>query len=282
MTRIIVYHPYNYNRINGNFFYNEEISQYFSDNGYTCLILNHSGIDRNSLKERYLFFNDECSELTANDCLVIPYYGVRFALQNVDLLSKILVISSSNISQIFDVLSNSERIEFLRNKKKFALLYQKNFEPDKNIIDKFGACIDIQRGFYFKHYVAKDKFASNKYLLYTSNCNQMNRYFYHHREVEKICREYCNDNKIKYDIIDSKFNTMNPANFYDGLLYVRYKDYMPRLPYEFWFYDKPVIFFDISDGIKNMHLGNIPLLEKINLHDKIKDIKVSVSIDEIL
>ena len=30
---------------------------------------------------------------------------------------------------------------------------------------------------------------------------------------------------------------------------MRKKDYMPRLPYEFWYYDKPVMFFDLSDGL---------------------------------
>lgn len=49
-----------------------------------------------------------------------------------------------------------------------------------------------------------------------------------------------------------------PEFIYKGLIYNRYHDYIPRLPFEFWNNNKPVYFTDISDGLYRM-LPNIPL-----------------------
>ena len=57
---------------------------------------------------------------------------------------------------------------------------------------------------------------------------------------------FCHEHNIVYT---SKYST-NPAQKYKGLIYFRYHDYMPRLPYEFWYYNKDVKLLKISDGLQ--------------------------------
>ena len=55
---------------------------------------------------------------------------------------------------------------------------------------------------------------------------------------------------MDYDI-DVK-GIYDPWNEYKGLIYVRNKDYSPRMPFEFGYAGKETICFDLSNGLRTL------------------------------
>ena len=122
------------------------------------------------------------------------------------------------------------------------LLSEQGFETPFIEISKL-PIIPIIRGLYF------DNFKT----LPSNN----NVYFFHdikHPSIN-VYDKYSYDRAIQYlDDLQLEYKcsgeSINPSAEYEGLIYFRFHDYMPRLPYEFWYYNKEVILLEISDGLK--------------------------------
>lgn len=253
MQRIVIYQPNC--PITGNFFYLEEIAQYVMDIGLSVVVLNHSGVNRNNLLDRYARNALEMCCFEKDDVVITSHQGIAFLLKNIDKIDKIFIINSANTHLLYtnNTLNSKHVSKLLQNKNKFYLCYQSNFETESINFELFrDRTIKIKRGFYFNNYITRQPNTNNSaYLLY-SNYPGNAIDIYSDTMAITAAKDYCCHSNIEYDVIDGNFSNYNPAATYSGLLYVRKKDYMPRLPYEFWHYNKPVIFFDVSDGIRNM------------------------------
>lgn len=139
--------------------------------------------------------------------------------------------------------------------------------------------IDIIRGFYFNHYL--DGIESNDtWLIHNSyDDNTENRYDTQlvsnaEKLLESLGEKYIHitDTEVDYSVYNDVNSAIdwNPANTYKGTVYIRHNDYMPRLPYEFWHYNKPVIFLAISDGIEKAFGNSIELQKKIIMKDTLE------------
>lgn len=249
--------------INGNTFYLEEFAQYifdkFADNVF---VYNLSALDREKLYDRYDFIVKSTNTINTGD-IIISSFHILNNLDNemINKVDKIFIMESANTFDMVNCIKHAKIFNAIKNRKKFYLLTQPEFTKVINSAIFEDRIININRGFYFNHYIHSNNNDNvDNWLLYT---NDTANYIY---KKDIICDtiKYCNANKLKY--IDSKkiVNNYNPANTYKGLLYLRQKDFMPRLPYEFWFYNKPVIFFDISDGLLRVfNETEIPLYTEI-------------------
>lgn len=279
MQRIVIYQPNC--QITGNFFYLEEIAQYIMDIGLNVAVLNHSSIDRNNLSVRYTRNAPGTCCFEKGDVVITSHQGIAFLLKNVDKIDRIFIINSANTHLLYinNTLNSKYVSKLLRNKNKFYLCYQSDFETDSINFELFrNRTVKIKRGFYFNNYVCQPSIDNSKYLIYHNYPGNAID-IYSDNEVADEAKNYCQHNGIEYDIIESMFSSYNPAAIYRGLLYVRKKDYMPRLPYEFWYYNKPVIFFDISDGIKNMGI-DVELKKQVIID--ITDSKYHINLDNLL
>lgn len=278
MHRIIIYQPNC--PITGNFFYLEEIAQYIMDIGFSVTVLNHSNVDRNDLSNRYSRNVPGACCFEKGDVVITSHQGIAFLLKNIDKIDRIFIINSANTHLLYanNTLNSKHVSKLLRNKNKFYLCYQSNFETESINFELFrNRLVNIKRGFYFNNYICQSS-NNNRYLLYSNHPGSVID-IYSDSEAITEAKDYCYRNDMCYDIIDSKFSSYNPAAIYSGLLYVRKKDYMPRLPYEFWHYNKPVIFFNISDGIRNMEI-DIELRKQIVID--ITDSKYQMNLDNLL
>lgn len=279
MQRIVIYQPNC--PITGNFFYLEEIAQYIMDIDLNVAVLNHSNIDRNNLSARYTKNAPGTSCFEKGDVVITSHQGIAFLLKNIDKIDRIFIINSANTHLLYtnNTLNSRYVSKLLCNKNKFYLCYQSNFESESINFELFrNRTVKIKRGFYFSNYICQQDAYNNRYLLY-SNYPGSAIDIYSNSIVIDEAKDYCQHNDIEYDIIENMFSNYNPAATYSGLLYVRKKDYMPRLPYEFWHYNKPVIFFDISDGIRNMEID--VELKKPMIID-ITDSKYQINLDNLL
>lgn len=243
--RIVIIHPFfSAKNIDGNFFYLEEIAQYIFDTiNKNIFILNNSSINRKDLYERYNFIINETKEINNKDIIICSMHSIPFVLENINKIDKIFIVESANTVNINTYFKQSILFNMFKYRNKFYLLSQKEFSKINTSLFFENRIINIIRGFYFKYYKISNK-QSNEWLLY----NNITDTDIQDNSTINITKEYCVKNNITY-INSSDIVNLNPANYYYGLLYVRKKDFMPRIPYEFWFYNKPVIFFDISSGL---------------------------------
>lgn len=262
MSRIVLIQYWN-KCITGNVFYIEELAQYLEQiYNLDVYVYNVSKLyDRNLLLERYKYIVKETYHIQDNDIIysTMSAFCELIKLQpiNINKLNKIYIINNLNIL-------NTIRMNlkyFLSMTDKFYLmvdpLYYNGSEKFSLFKDRI---IHYQRGIYFKNYIER-KQITNTYIVYYSYAHQfeydLNLY------LNKI-DTYCQINNIEYMIgQDTDFQSYNIANIYGGLLYCRKKDYMPRIPYEFWYYNKPVVFFEHSEGIETRLQCSLPLEQKI-------------------
>lgn len=276
-SRIIVYHPYN-SKLCGNIFYLEEIAQYLQTKFDNVYVINNSIIDRSCLLSRYTKLTPEVYSFEKDDYVICSYYAIDDLIKYVDNLAKIFVICSADTHLI---LKSRYVLKLLANNKKIYLCYQHGFETEALKLGIFkNKTLTIVRGFYFENYV-NECINNEKYLIYSNKLDNINKYKYYTKDAYKKCIDYCINNNIKHDEIDNNFISYNPASEYVGLLYIRFKDYMPRLPYEFWYYNKPVVFLDISDGLKNMNIDIKPDIPIIN-NDCLKLNRLNINLDSVV
>ena len=276
-SRIIVYHPYN-SKLCGNIFYLEEIAQYLQTKFDNVYVINNSIIDRSCLVSRYTKLTPETYSFEKDDYVICSYYAIDDLIKYIDNLAKIFIICSADTHLM---LKSRYILKLLANNKKIYLCYQHGFETEALNLSIFkNRTLSIVRGFYFENYVNKC-INNEKYLIYSNKLNNINKYKYYTKDNYKKCIDYCMSNNIEYNEVDNNFISYNPASEYVGLLYIRFKDYMPRLPYEFWYYNKPVIFLDISDGLKNMNIDIKPDIPIIN-DDCLKLNRLNINLDSVV
>ena len=216
MNHRIVIIQYFLNNINGNIFYLEELAQHLEDIynlDVYVLNLNKNQFDRKKLLVRYNSIVKETETILYGDIVISTVHALKYIINNIDKIYKVFIMNSANAYKIFINYNITNNNIF---KSKIYLLHEYPFTNKMEKIGIFKKVLSIKRGFYFDRYIKSSK-SNNKFLIYS--------------------------NKFDYKIY-------NYDSMISGLLYIRFKDFMPRLPYEFWYENKPVVFFDISDGIK--------------------------------
>lgn len=114
--------------------------------------------------------------------------------------------------------------------------------------------IKVDRGVYYKQWKEKAEVS-----------NSLKRFWFHYtrpdnyggREQEHIL------DRVPENIPYKSTRIYNPEHAYKGLLYTRYYDYMPRLPFEFWHAGKPVYFADVSSGMMRLLNRVIPFHQEL-------------------
>lgn len=272
----------------GLFFYIEEMAQWLEDNtDYEVYTLVSDDFQKHLceiiLSDRYTKYsrvitNNEFMENEDNFYVICNNYShetlfkkaknnkIKYKMASPQ-CKGLYIIYSANTFKYFEdnmALFKSVIPLFIKTRS----LYNNNFRYTPSLIQG----IEIVRGFYFNHYKPIEKCLHHvdKYFMYIAFDDKKNI----RADYKKLNKKYkvsIYDNK--YDVKTEDINkdwddkwleslilsrTNNPAIEYEGLIYNRYKDYMPRQPFEFWHYNKPVIFNDLSDGLLNI-VGKLPL-----------------------
>lgn len=273
--RIVIIQYWSY-YLSGNVFYLEELAQYLEKEYnldvyvYNVCKLN----DRKLLLERYNCIVKETDFLYNDDIIFTTVNGLIDAMQtNHNLLKKvykIIVISNASIMSKFKKYIKLFFTKFLKYSYKFYLLIDPLYYNGSEKLKLFeNRVIHYTRGFYFNRY-SNECTIDNRYLLYYTKVEDydIQPYF---NEIEK----YCYNNKLQYLYgNEDNFKSYNAASIYAGLFYTRTVDYTPRFPYEFWYYSKPVVFFNRSDGLlKRYSELELPLKRPI-IHTNIFELKM--------
>lgn len=165
-----------------------------------------------------------------------------------NLINRIPKIYLLNADGIFTLFKNYIMMDWklcLKYKRivnKIYLLHELGFEND--FYFKSGLKIaPIVRGLYFNNFKITNIISENKYFMFTVKHSTITT---HSDDDVLYAKKYCISNSLQYD----EFYVNNPAEIYKGLIYFRFHDYMPRLPYEFWYYNKEVKILKLSDGLE--------------------------------
>lgn len=236
--------------LRGTYFYAEELAQYWYDQidekVEVCLTRSGISIDEryNWVAPRYNPNEPECDVLIVNWVHYIEEIDHRLF----ESAHYVLFVNSANLDSFITkcYTSSLELMDSIR--KKSYLLLEPGFETRTINFSIFkDRVIPIHRGFYFKHYSShQDPQTPNWYLYSNDYITQEKETHVSNRKVI-IAKNYCKQHSIPY--VHDQYESSNPGNYYSGMLYTRFMDYMPRLPYEFWYYKKPVVLCDISDGL---------------------------------
>jgi len=207
--------------------------------------------NRNIVHSRYTYNFDTILELNVKvDKLFVSMNSLLYLLQSnmyqyiLDNVKQIYLLNADGILELFKhniKQDNTLMKKYKKISKKMCLLHEPGFENDF-----YKKCnlkvIPIVRGLYFK-YFKKFINVSDKYFMFTV----LHKTIYTHtKEDLQKAQKYCLEQNIEY----TTEHCINPASQYKGLIYFRYHDYMPRLPYEFWYYNKDVRLVQISDGLQ--------------------------------
>lgn len=233
----------------GSFFYMEELGQYLFDNGVDVYKYTPDG-DEVLLDTRYTFQIPKYSKtkLEAGTTLIVTGASFPLLLRSykqwlLDAERVLILNTSSTFASLREAQADLSTMK--KTREKCYLLFEPQFETTslKSCWFEGNRLIPISRGFYFKYYV-KPKDDNNVWYLYQNNYAGVFAY-----DEDKQRALNCMADE-KYNVAVDVYDSLNPANKYSGLIYVRHIDYMPRLPFEFWHYEKPVRCFAISDGLK--------------------------------
>lgn len=208
--------------------------------------------NRKIVHDRYTYTFDTITSLDGIyvDKLFVSMNSLLYLLQsnmydsilhNVD---KIYLLNADGILELLKNTIFSNMLLLYKYKciaKKLYLLHEYGFENDFYNQSNLKV-IPIIRGLYFNNFKSYD-IDTNAYFMFTV---QHNTIYTHTEEDTKQAQVYCVENNISYTTTHS----INPALEYTGLIYFRYHDYMPRLPYEFWYYNKDVRLVKVSDGLQ--------------------------------
>ena len=243
--------------ISGVYYYMIEMMQFLKDKyniqNIKEFIDPQTETNRNIVHSRYTYSFDTINTLnlsnidilflSMNSLLTILskdvlYYNVLYNIPKICLLNAdgILELLYNECKKSLKIYSRYNKI-----KTKIYLLHEYGFEND--FYQKCGLkIISIVRGLYFKYFKKMDiKYI--KYFMFT----RLHDTIYTHTEKDlQKAHQYCLEQNIEY----TTEHCINPASQYKGLIYFRYHDYMPRLPYEFWYYNKDVRLVQISDGLQ--------------------------------
>lgn len=255
--------PNNILDITGEVFYLEELAQCFEFQEYikNCFVYNVSTNSRKILKDRYINISKETKKIYNNDIIFSDVSNLDLLITMVpnvlDLCKFVLVINTNKTYRALASFMANHHKNILNNRQKFYLLLEQKFETKSKdhmlFKNKF---IYYMRGFYFENYkydILQDEVS--KELWFLSNKIEKDEYIKEDtmQSVERFCRLY------NYTYTDERI-TYNPIQKYAGLFYIKSKNFMSRLPFEFWNHKKPVIFFDRSTSLlKKYEETELPL-----------------------
>lgn len=208
--------------------------------------------NRNIVHSRYTYTFDTITSIDAHvDKLFVSMNSLLYLLQsklydsvlhNVD---KIYLLNANGILELLKntiVSSNTPVLSRYKHiTKKMYLLHEPGFENDFYIQSNLKT-IPIIRGLYFNNFKEYDIHTDMYFMFIVNHITTIS----HTEEDMQKAQTYCIENNITY----TTAHTINPAQEYKGLIYFRYHDYMPRLPYEFWYYNKDVKLLKVSDGLQ--------------------------------
>jgi len=154
---------------------------------------------------------------------------------------KVFLLASDSMNRIYDMIvatSNNARIlyEIL---SKTTVITDRQVSHTLQMLDLPQVLVD--RGIYYASWKKSNNCLSNLWFYY-KRADRLGGL----EKSELVVPEYI------------KFTTerrARPEFVYAGLVYNRYHDYMPRLPFEFWYNGKSVYLADISDGLQRMLRG---------------------------
>jgi len=249
---VLFYHffqnPQQHIPMTGSFFYMEELGQYLYDLGIDTKRYIPDG-DELRLDTRYTFRIPSITktEFEAGTTLLVS--GASFPLlvrsykEWLNKAQNILIFNTA----FTHVALREAQVDLTTMQKirhKCYLLYEPGFETTamKSCWFEDQRLLPIKRGFYFKHYVLKEN-TSTIWYLYQNNYAGV----FATEDKKQETLQLLHENKI--DVAVDVYDSLNPANKYAGLVYIRKTDFMPRLPFEFWHYEKPVRCFALSDGL---------------------------------
>lgn len=207
--------------------------------------------NRNIVRSRYTHTFDMIETLDMKvEKLFVSMNSLLYLLQSdlyqcvLNNVKQIYLLNADGILELFQLYikqDNTLMKKYKKISKKIFLLHEIGFENDFSKKCHLHI-IPIIRGLYFKYF--------------KNSCNIFDKYFmfdvlhktiYTHTEKDlQKAHQYCLEQNIEY----TTEHCINPASQYKGLIYFRYHDYMPRLPYEFWYYNKDVRLVQISDGLQ--------------------------------
>jgi len=199
---------------------------------------------------KYTFLFPEMTSIEKNDIFFTTVNLFTYLLENnPSVLINAKVIYIINAFKTFEVLKKwfkkNQHALLLLSKlfSKIFLLSEEGFENSLLNVRWFhNEVINIKRGIYTNYWKQHANTRVDSYYVYRRyDIGEME-----HSETWPKAKQWLVDNHKRY--LTGRFST--PEHVCSGFVYLRYVDYMPRLPFEFWFYDKPVILFDISDGLK--------------------------------
>ena len=208
--------------------------------------------NRNIVHSRYTYTFDTITSIDIHiDKLFVSMNSLVYLLQsklydsilhNVD---KIYLLNADGILELLKNTIVSSNVPVLSRykhiAKKMYLLHEPGFENDFYVRANLKT-IPIIRGLYFNNF-KEYNIHTDMHFMFTV---QHNTIYTHTEEDIQKAQTYCIENNITY----TTAHTINPAQEYKGLIYFRYHDYMPRLPYEFWYYNKDVKLLKVSDGLQ--------------------------------
>lgn len=243
--------------LRGTYFYVEELAQYWYDHVCTGVevCLTRSGINVSS---RYMWTAPRYnSNESWCDVLILNWvHNIREVDINLFRSAKyVFFVNSANLDAFMEQSYNLslDVINLVRNKS--YLLLEPGFETKTiNFAIFRDRILPIRRGFYFKHYSPGKPLQTENWFLYSNDYMTQDKEIHVNNRSVIIAKNYCKQHKLPY--VQDLYESANPGNHYAGLLYTRFRDYMPRLPYEFWFYGKPVVLCDISDGLYRRGITN--------------------------
>jgi len=249
--------------VNGNIYYLEELAQYLELEEHMDTVYVYNISDNFNRKkyysDRYTFINKEIRKLKSNDVLITDTNALeKLFIKEPTFINDIkycfIMNDSKTHLEIINIYTDNFSI-INNNIEKFYLLVERKFETDslQHLLFK-NRIIYFTRGFYFNQYVSKTNHYDDNWFVY----DILNGTAYINDTTYKEIAKFCRINHYATVIKRSKFYHI--ANSHMGLFYIKHKDYMPRLPYEFWYYKKPVVFFDRSDGLlKRFRKDELPL-----------------------
>lgn len=235
--------------LRGTYFYGEELAQYWYDNVSTdvSVFLAQDGID---VSERYTWLAPRTTDLEC-DLLLFNWVANLAEVPQSLLFSakKICFLNSANLDAFFEkaLVDHLDTLASIRSKS--YLLMEPGFETKTTDLPFFetNKVIPIHRGFYFNYYSPLGENKTTNWYLYSNDYVTQFRELHVNNRSIIAAKNFAKTHNYLYT--HDTYDSANPGNFYPGMFYTRYMDYMPRLPYEFWFYKKPVVLLDVSDGL---------------------------------
>jgi len=263
MSRIVViqYIPTKIEQIYDKVFYLEELAQClkYEHHFNMIYIYNLNNFPRKKLLERYKRIIPTTKTIKKNDILICDIYHLLLLLQQnikcVESCQYIILLDSIYTNQIIENIYKQHYEYICDNEEKFYILTERKFETETIRHKLFqNKILYYNRGFYFNEYI-------------NENINILrDDWFISSRDFDEEQITELTIKKLFWFIKKYKYKTTNdiityhPANLYQGLFYLKSKNYTSRLPFEFWYYKKPVIFFDRSTSLlKFFKYEDLPL-----------------------